>query len=150
MAMPLKTQLPPANKILVDREHAQRAFEDAVFAIPTDRSSILVFYGAGGQGTTALCRALMAKASAKVGPSHGLLRRAELDLRDRRTDDTDRLLVWLRNSFADAGVVFPCFDLAFAIAWEVTRGEEPVPKFTKPWLARATKLSEVGVDEVLA
>jgi hypothetical protein len=37
--------------------------------------------------------------------------------------------------------------MGFAIIWEATRGEEPVPTFTKPWLARATNLGNVGVDE---
>ena len=49
------------------------------------------------------------------------------------------LLVWIRNGFADAGVVLPCFDLALALMWEGTRGEQAFPTLTKPWLARSTK-----------
>jgi tetratricopeptide (TPR) repeat protein len=147
MPPPRQGQLPAAHKTFVDREGPQKIFEDAAFAIPADRSIILVFYGVGGQGKTALCRELMRKTNAEIEPSYAFLRRAELDLHGRTKEDPDRLLVWIRNGFADAGVVFPCFDLAFAITWEATRGEEPVPKFTRPWLARVTKLGEAGLDK---
>jgi hypothetical protein len=56
-------QLPPANRIFVDRDAPQKVFEDAAFAIPPDRSTVLVFYGAGGEGKTAHCRALWRKSS---------------------------------------------------------------------------------------
>jgi hypothetical protein len=147
MPPPRQGQRQVANRIFVNRERAQKAFEEAAFAIPDDRSTILVFYGVGGQGKTALCRELIRKTNREVEPSYGFLRRAELDLHGRTTDDSDRLLVWIRNGFADAGVVFPCFDLAFAIAWEETRADELLPKFTKPWLVRATKFGKFGVDE---
>jgi tetratricopeptide (TPR) repeat protein len=147
MPPPRQGQLPAAHKTFVNREGPQKIFEDAAFAIPANRSIILVFYGVGGQGKTALCRELMRKTNAEVEPSYAFLRRAELDLHGRTKDDPDRLLVWIRNGFADADVVFPCFDLAFAITWEATRGEEPVPKFTRPWLARTTKLGEAGLDK---
>jgi tetratricopeptide (TPR) repeat protein len=147
MPPPRQGQLPAANKIFVDREAPQRIFERTAFEIPDDRSIILVFYGVGGQGKTALCRELIRKTNKDVESSYGFLRRAELDLHGRTKEDPDRLLVWIRNGFADAGVVFPCFDLAFAISWEATRGDEPVPKFTRPWLARTTKLGEAGLDK---
>ena len=150
MPPPRLGQLPAANRIFVDRERAQKIFEDAAFAIPTNCSTILVFYGVGGQGKTALCRELMHKTKVEVEPSYGFLRRAELDLHGRTKEEPDRLLVWIRNGFADAGVVFPSFDLAFAITWEATRGDQPLPKFTRPWLARVTKLGTVGVDEAAA
>src|SRR5262245_42398512 len=102
---------PAANKKFVDRVPPQRAFEDAAFAIPTDRSVVLVFYGVGGQGKTALCRELRRKTDPVVDPSYKFLRRVELDLHGRQKDDPDLLLVWIRNGFADAGVEMPAFDL---------------------------------------
>jgi tetratricopeptide (TPR) repeat protein len=146
MPPPRKSHLPPANKTFVDREAPQKIFEDAAFSIPADRSTILVFYGVGGQGKTCLCRELMRKTDPQVEPSYAFLRRAMLDLQGRTKEDPDRLLVWIRNGFAEAGVVFPCFDLAFAITWEATKGEEPFPTFTRPWLGRATKVGTAGVD----
>ena len=147
MAPPRRGQLPAANRIFVDREAPQRVFEEAAFSIPSDRSIVRVFYGVGGQGKTALCRELMRRTGAAVEPAFAFLRRAELDLHGRSKEDPDRLLVWIRNGFADAGVAFPCFDLAFAIAWEATRGDEPLPVFVKQWLSRTTAVGKFGVEE---
>jgi hypothetical protein len=149
MPPPRRGQLPAANKTFVDREAPQRIFENAAVAIPIDRSIVLVFYGVGGQGKTALCRELLRKTNAKIDHTHRFLRCAELDLHDRAKEDSDRLLVWIRNGFADAGVAFPCFDLAFAITWEATRGEEPLPKFTRPWLGRATMAGSDHAKELI-
>ena len=74
--------------------------------------------------------------AAEVEPSYRHLRRAMLDLHGRPKTDPDRLMVWVRNAFAKAGVSFPAFDLAFAIMWERTRGDEPLPTFENPWLHR--------------
>jgi tetratricopeptide (TPR) repeat protein len=147
MPPPRQGQLPAANKIFVDRGVPQRVFENAAFSIPLDRSILLVFYGVGGQGKTVLCHELIRKTNEHVDPSYRFLRRAQLDLHDHRKEDADRLLVRIRNGFADAGVAFPCFDLAFAIAWEATRSEEPLPKFTKPWLGRTTAAAEGGIED---
>lgn len=149
MAPPRKGRLEAANKTFVDRERPQKVFEDAAFAIPADRAIVRCFYGVGGQGKTALCRELIRKTKPGVDPSLDFLRCSELDLHDRQKTDPDRLLVWIRNSFADAGVAFPCFDLAFAITWEETRGEEPFPKLSKPWLGKATKYGESGVESAV-
>jgi Tfp pilus assembly protein PilF len=147
MPPPPETALPAANRIFVDRDEPQRIFENAVFAIPADRAIIHIFYGVGGQGKTALCHELMRKTDVSVEPSYSFLRRALLDLHGREKSDPDLLLVWIRNAFADAGLVLPCFDLALALMWEGARGEQPFPKLTKPWLARSTKVAEGAVDE---
>jgi hypothetical protein len=89
----------------------------------------------------------MPKTDALVDPSYSFPRRAVLDLHGRDKSDPDLLLVWIRNGFADAGVVLPCFDLVLALMWERTRGEQPFPTLTKPWLARSTKAAQGAVDE---
>src|ERR1700722_5121760 len=123
MPPPRLSSLPTANKIFVNREGPLRIFENAAFNIPADGVKLLTFYGIGGQGKTALCRQLM---QIKQGdPSYRFFRRAELDLHGRPKTDPDLLLVWIRNGFADAGGALPCFDLALAIVWEATRGEQP-------------------------
>jgi tetratricopeptide (TPR) repeat protein len=139
--------LPQTNKIFVDREEPQRIFEKAAMAIPAGGSSLRVFYGVGGQGKTALCRELMRTTAPEVEPSYGFLRRALLDLHGRTKSDPDMLLVWIRNEFAKAGLVAPCFDLALALTWEGTRGEQAFPQLVKPWLGRTTKAAKGGVDE---
>jgi hypothetical protein len=139
---------PAANKTFVDRERPQKILEDAAFTIPADRSVVRVFYGVGGQGKTALCRELWRKTDPAVEPSYAFLRRAELDLHSRPKDDPDLLLVWIRNGFAEAGVNLPAFDLALAITWEETRGEQPFPKLSRPWLRRVTAAADITLDEV--
>jgi len=136
MPPPRRTSLAAANKIFVDRTEPQIAFERAALHIPADRSSLLVYYGVGGQGKTALCRELLRKTDPAQEPSYGFLRRALLDLHGRPKTDPDLLLVWLRNAFAKAGVPTPCFDLAFAIVWDATRGEQELPAMESAWLAR--------------
>lgn len=138
---------PAANKIFVDRERPQKILEDAAFAIPAGGSIVRVFYGVGGQGKTALCRELWRKTDPAVEPSYAFLRRAELDLHGRQKDDPDLLLVWIRNGFAEAGVNLPAFDLALAITWEETRGEQPFPKLNKPWLTRITTAADITLAE---
>ncbi|MFY9291360.1 MAG: tetratricopeptide repeat protein [Methylorubrum rhodinum] len=141
------SDLPPANRIFVDREEPQRVFEMAAFAIPADRAALRVFYGIGGQGKTALCRELIRKTGPGGDPSYGFLRCALLDLHGRPKTDPDLLLVWIRSGFAEAGIDLPAFDLALALAWEASRGEAPFPTLTKPWLGRATGTARNAVDE---
>ena len=121
-----------ARTIFVDRDSPKRIFEDAVFGIPAKGCLVRVWYGVGGQGKTALARELFRMSDGTVDPSYRHLRRAMLDLHERPRTDPDRLLIWCRNAFAKAGLAFPAFDLAFAIMWERTRGDEPLPHFESP------------------
>jgi hypothetical protein len=142
MPPPRLRSLPAAKKIFVNREGPLRLFENAAFDIPADSAKLLTFYGIGGQGKTALCRELMQKT--KSDPSYGFLQQAELDLHGKPKTDPDLLLVWIRNSFAEAGVALPCFDLALAIVWETTRGEQPFPKLSRAWLGKAKDFAGEG------
>lgn len=65
---------------------------------------------------------------------------------DQKTDP-DLLLVWIRNGFAKAGLVMPCFDLALAPMWQQARGEEAFPSLVNPWLGRSTTAARGGVSE---
>lgn len=147
MPPPRLRTIAPANRIFVDREEPKRTFETAAFAIPSDKAILRVFYGVGGQGKTALCREFMRMSDAAVDPAYGFLRRAVVDLHDKPKSDPDLLLVWIRNAFARSGLTFPCFDLALAIVWEGTRGEQPFPALVNPWLGRATDHAKAATDE---
>ena len=150
---PLRRKPRPAvsDEIFVNREASKKFFEDAVFSIPADRSIVRVFYGIGGQGKSALCRDLLRATSPAVEPAYAFLRRAELDLHRRPKTDPDLLLVWIRNGFASAGVAFPAFDLALAITWQATRGEESFPSLKNAWLAKSgDALADVAPDTVQA
>jgi hypothetical protein len=141
---------PGSDEIFVDREASKKFFEDAVFSIPADSSIVRVFYGIGGQGKSALCRELL-HATSSAEPSYAFLRPALLDLHRRPKTDPDLLLVWIRNGFASAGVAFPAFDLALAITWQATRGEEAYPRLQNAWLAKSgDALADVTPDAVQA
>jgi tetratricopeptide (TPR) repeat protein len=146
MAPLREDQLPPANRIFVDRVRPQGIFENTAFGIPADRSKVLVFYGAGGEGKTALCRELWRKCDSAIEPSYNFLRRAQVDLHGRQKDDPDLLLIWIRNGFAESGIPLPAFDLALALTWKATRGEQPFPKLSRPWLKRTTAVAKGAVD----
>ena len=136
-----------ASDIFVDRQPPKKVFEDAAFSIPSDGCSLRVWHGVGGQGKSALARELF-KISG-TDPSYAHLRRAMVNLHGRKKSDPDLLMVWIRNEFAKSGLSMPAFDLAFAIMWEATRGDEPFPTFHNPWLHRMGEGSkEVAADTV--
>ena len=131
-------------RIFVNREGPIDTIERAVAELGDRHSKVLVFYGPGGQGKTALCRHMAQRLSPTAqAENRAALRVAELDLHGRDKSDADRLLVWIRNGFVRAGVSCPAFDLAFVMAWQANRSEELLPKFEKPWLA---KTQEPGGD----
>jgi tetratricopeptide (TPR) repeat protein len=103
----------------------------------------------GGQGKTALARELHRLLTDKVEPSYRHLRHAMLDLHAKPKTDPDRLMVWIRNGFSEAGVSFPAFDLAFAIMWERTRGDEPLPMFENPWLSRMSEGATEAIQDMV-
>jgi hypothetical protein len=148
MPPPRPSEIAPANRTFVDREEPKITFEKAALAIPADKAILRVFYGVGGQGKTALCREFMRMSDATTDPTYRFLRRAVVDLHNKPKTDPDLLLVWIRNAFAKtAGLTFPCFDIALAIVWEGTRGEQPFPVLANPWLGRVTESARFVVDE---
>jgi len=134
--------------IFVDRLSHQREFDEAALTIPASGCALRVWHGVGGQGKSALARKLFHQAT--TDPGHAHIRAAMLNLHGRVKTDADRLMVWLRNELASAGVETAAFDLAFAIMWEKTRGDEPLPKFEKPWLMRSGEgLAEQAIPEAI-
>ena len=150
MAGPRKNISKTAHDIFVNRTGPIDTIKRAMADIDDTNSKVLVFYDLGGQGKTALCRHIAQHLSATVkAKNRAKVRVAELDLHRRDKSDPDRLLVWIRNGFVRAGVRCPAFDLAFAIAWQEYRPEEPFPKLEKVWLAKTRDfIGEGAVDGV--
>ena len=147
MPPPRKAHLPEANRIFVNRERPIAAFEDAARAVAPEASSLLVFYGIGGQGKSALARELRRRCSLKEHDPYRDLRCAELDLHGRPSSDPEMLMVWLRNAFADAGIPAPCFDLTLGIQWAAQRPEQPLPELRSSWFTReSTTLALTATD----
>ena len=141
MAGPRRDVSKTAHDIFVNRDGPIRMIKRAVSELGDADSKVLVFYGLGGQGKTALCRHIARRLSAAARAENGAeLRVAELDLHGRDKSDPDLLLARIRNGFVRAGVSCPAFDLAFAIAWQEYRPEEPFPKIENAWLAKTQEL----------
>ena len=114
MAGPRRDVSKTAHDIFVNRDGPIRIIKCAVSELGDADSKVLVFYGLGGQGKTALCRHIARRLSAAARAENGAeLRVAELDLHGRDKSDPDLLLARIRNGFVRAGVSCPAFDLAF-------------------------------------
>jgi len=127
--MPPRRQSPLSEtvSIFVNREGLIERFENELLRIPTETSSLLVFYGQGGQGKTQLCRELIRRTDFRVNPNFDFIKIAHLDLHEKMKTDPDRALIWIRNAFAAQDLSFPTFDLAFLYYWEKVRKEESLP-----------------------
>jgi len=121
------------SHIFVNRDGPKAEFAKAVEAIATEKTSLQVFHGIGGQGKSALCRALYGDKDAK----YGHLKRAMIDLRNQWSVDAVVLLVRIRNSFAKDGLSFASFDLALSLYWATARNEQPLPQLENGWIGRA-------------
>ena len=136
--MPPLRRLDPsstATEFFVNRETPLKIFEDAAFSIPAGSAILRVFYGVGGQGKSALSRKIFRLR--QDDPSYKDHNFALIDLHGRRKDDPDLLMVWIRNAFADTGIMFPAFDIALALLWQSGRSDEPFPKLLNGFLAKS-------------
>ena len=131
------------HNIFVNREGPIETIERAVDEIDDKDSKVLVFYGPGGQGKTALCRHV-AKHLTAAGKAddHAKVHVLELDVNEQKELDPDLLLVQIRNGFFQAGVKCPTFDRAFEIAWQEYRPNEVFPGLKKSWLAKIWNVIE--------
>ena len=96
------------HNIFVNREGPIETIEQAVDGIDDTDSKVLVFYGPGGQGKTALCRH-MAKNLTAAGKAddHAKVHVLELDLHEQKELDPDLLLVQIRNGLLSGGCEVP-------------------------------------------
>lgn len=137
------------SEIFVNRNDPIRIFEAAANDIPEDHSNLLVFYGPGGQGKSALRRELNRRAASDDVRPYAFLRPAIVDLHGRDKSDPLDLLIWIRNGFAKSGTAFATFDVALALYWETSRAEKAFPILANAWLARSSEaLVDVAPDAV--
>ena len=107
---------PVANRIFTNRERPIALFDAARADLPPDRHRLLVFYGVGGQGKTALCRHLRRRLADEN--QHGR-RWGHLDLTEPQWHEPARGLLQLRLSLRASGSIrCTLFDVAIARYWE--------------------------------
>ncbi|WP_058553954.1 tetratricopeptide repeat protein [Thiohalocapsa sp. ML1] len=105
-----------ANRVFTDRDAPKAQFDQARAELPPDQHRLLVFYGVGGQGKTALRRELMRRLAAEQPRRH---RFGAVDFYVKDFRDPPRGLLELRRRLGASGKIrTPVFDVAIARYWE--------------------------------
>ena len=103
----------PASRKFTDREEPKALFQNAIETPHQNRCRVLVWYGVGGQGKTALRNEFERLVASHVERDHPVaLSVLDFD-RPLLRIPTDAML-HLRFELAAAGMKFPTFDIAFA------------------------------------
>jgi len=108
---------PTAEEVFTDREEPFSIFEAARNSIPPDKPKLLIFYGVGGLGKSALCDALIRHIEQEKGleTTYGLLRIDPLN-----NQQPHEALFDLRFSIEKhSRIPFHAFDYAFTLYWEL-------------------------------
>jgi len=120
---------PSANRVFTNRERPIALFNAARVQPAADQCHILVFYGIGGQGKTALCKKLRA-ILADDNPHRAVW--GHLNLEEIPLREPARGLLQLRKTLRESGrIAFTAFDVAIATYWEKAYPTEDVGKALK-------------------
>ncbi|WP_440950238.1 tetratricopeptide repeat protein [Methanosphaerula subterraneus] len=145
-----------ATKIFVDRLEPLEHFKKTAANIPKDSVELLIYYGVGGQGKTALRKQFEEVLKNEVEFSN--IHSAVLDLHERKTIDPDLALLYIRNELSQSRKVsFPAFDLMFSFYWQKIYPERQMPEFPNNWLEGGiesasdiiTETSKVALEGVM-
>jgi tetratricopeptide (TPR) repeat protein len=105
-----------ANRVFTDRDAPKAQFDQARAELPPDQHRLLVFYGVGGQGKTALRRELLRRLAAEQPRRH---RFGAVDFHVESFRDPPRGLLELRRRLRASGkLLTPVFDIAITRYWE--------------------------------
>lgn len=131
-----------AGRLFVDREEPVALLRRTVAGLPADGLEMIVFYGMGGQGKSALCRHIRKLAATESDFSHLLT--GMVDLRGRVDRNAAMSMLWVRNALADgAKLSFPTFDIAFTAFWNQSYPDQNLPTMTGRWIER---IADLGAD----
>ena len=140
-----------ATELFVNRETPIKNFSDAVRDIDPKRAAqLIVFYGAGGQGKSHLCRRFRQMLDDEHAPLSPNLRWGVVDLHRQTERRPEYFLLWVRNALKRSSkVTFPAFDLAFELFWKEARANEPMPRVESSWLDEFGTQAGAGVGTAL-
>lgn len=143
-----RNRLPHAGELFTDRESESQALKNALTAfrrcldrdeeIGVARHNVLVFYGLGGIGKTAISERMEAWVNDDLPlvngwgppPADKVDATARIDLHGSAGQmDILAALLALRSGVAGSRRRWPVFDLAFAAYWSAVRPGEPLPGF---------------------
>ncbi|MFB3133775.1 MAG: tetratricopeptide repeat protein, partial [Rhodothermales bacterium] len=138
--MPLSPAPSRVNRQFTDRESFIEAFDETLAAVDPARYDVLVYYGVGGIGKTALRKHLGNHLDAQQDPA----RWATVNFELAANRNPDNALFLARNALQRKYKFrFPSFDLAYAVYWERTHPQIPLARKELPFLQEGDLLSDV-------
>jgi len=100
--------------------------------IPDSHSSILTFYGVGGQGKTLLCEKF--QRILKDDPSFRSIKWGAVDLNGKIEREPIYLLLWIRGALARNGLRTTTFDFAYELYRKSAERSHVLPQIPTGWL----------------
>lgn len=129
-----------AGKQFTDREEFLEAFIKAIETKVKDEHKILMYYGIGGIGKTALRKELSKRLEEKKPETVWTV--IDLDTPTYREQETS--LFVLRNELnTKAKINFPTFDIAYTVYWQKTHPQTPLTKENFPLLTGANVVAGI-------
>lgn len=110
-------------RIFVDREQYRADFRKQLQDLSTDGTSLLLFYGEGGIGKTALIKELKKEIENSV---HKNVAYASIDFDNEPLLSQERALFRIRKDLGKKGLKFPLFDTAYLYYWDIAHPETPL------------------------
>ncbi len=143
--MPIRPRFAPGGtagtdeRQFTDREEFIAAFEKAMAAPQRGQPVVLVFYGVGGIGKTALRRHLAELLTERTNVVWGAV---DFDV-PAHCDQENALFVLRRVLHSRFRVSFPTFDIAYAVYWQKTRPQLSLARETFPLLEESDMVGEL-------
>ncbi|MEM8560053.1 MAG: tetratricopeptide repeat protein [Bacteroidota bacterium] len=133
----------PVGRKFVGREALITGFETALDTLTPDRHSVLMFYGVGGIGKSALIRELRRRLREERPASLPPAVHARVDFTDPESRLPTTALVRARSDLHRQGVPFLSFDIAFAHYWSLAYPHLPLSKSELRFLEEGEMLADL-------
>ncbi len=108
--------------IFVDRENYKAVFKEKLKSLSQDKASVLLFYGEGGIGKTALLKEL----KKQIDSFYGDVAYAYIDFDNENLMFQEKALFKVRKDLGKKGLKFPLFDTAYLYYWDMAHPESPL------------------------
>ncbi|MEM9998488.1 MAG: tetratricopeptide repeat protein [Bacteroidota bacterium] len=133
----------PAARQFTDREEFKAVFDAALDSVTPDRHSVLMFYGVGGIGKSALIRELRRRLREERPADRPSAVHARVDFTDPESRLPTTALVRARSDLHRQGVPFLSFDIAFAHYWSLAYPHLPLSKSELRFLEEGEMLADL-------
>ncbi|MEL6614075.1 MAG: hypothetical protein AAFQ53_18415, partial [Bacteroidota bacterium] len=133
----------PAARQFTDREEFKAVFDAVLDSVTPDRHSVLMFYGVGGIGKSALIRELRRRLREERPADRPPAVHARVDFTDPENRLPTTALVRARSDLHRQGVPFLSFDIAFAHYWSLAYPHLPLSKSELRFLEEGEMLADL-------